>query len=103
MHTTTYDSVIKCDVDIRKDLYSNFVLSGPCSTASIRIYTRTEKEIKALAPASKYSVWIGVLGFALHFSADVDLQAGVRRIRSSDRPPQVLLNNCAELTRKKNI
>merc|ERR1711997_1377585 len=28
VHTTTYDSIMKCDVDIRKDLYGNIVLSG---------------------------------------------------------------------------
>ena len=28
VHETTYNSIMKCDVDIRKDLYSNIVLSG---------------------------------------------------------------------------
>merc|ERR1711862_107935 len=28
----------------------------------------------------------------LHLPADVDLQAGIRRVRPSHRPPQVLLN-----------
>jgi actin-related protein len=28
IHETTYNSIMKCDVDIRKDLYSNVVLSG---------------------------------------------------------------------------
>ena len=28
VHQTTYDSIMKCDVDIRKDLYGNIVLSG---------------------------------------------------------------------------
>ena len=28
IHETTYNSIMKCDVDIRKDLYSNTVLSG---------------------------------------------------------------------------
>merc|ERR1712233_149724 len=31
-------------------------------------------------------------GFPLHLPADVDLQAGVRRVRPLHRPPQVLLN-----------
>jgi hypothetical protein len=66
---TTYDSIMKCDVDIRKELYANIVLSGG-STMFEGIPERMEKEIKALAPASmkikivapperKYSVWIG--------------------------------------------
>merc|ERR1712115_598424 len=28
VHETTYNSIMKCDVDIRKDLYGNVVLSG---------------------------------------------------------------------------
>jgi len=27
-HEITYNSILKCDVDIRKDLYSNIVMSG---------------------------------------------------------------------------
>merc|ERR1719157_228140 len=69
IHQTTYDSIMKCDVDIRKDLYGNIVLSGG-TTMFEGIADRMQKEIKALAPASmkikivapperKYSVWIG--------------------------------------------
>merc|ERR1711972_571998 len=28
IHNTTFQSIMKCDVDIRKDLYANVVLSG---------------------------------------------------------------------------
>ena len=60
---------MKCDVDIRKDLYANVVLSGG-TTMYAGIADRMSKEITALAPASmkvkiiapperKYSVWIG--------------------------------------------
>merc|ERR1712241_854056 len=33
IHETTYNSIMKCDVDIRKDLYANTVMSGgtPCT------------------------------------------------------------------------
>merc|ERR1712233_232128 len=59
IHTTTYDSIMKCDVDIRKDLYGNIVLSGG-TTMFTGIAERMQKEIQALAPPSmKYSVWIG--------------------------------------------
>jgi len=69
IHQFTFDSIMKCDVDIRKDLYQNIVLSGG-TTMFEGIAERMEKEIKALAPASmkikiiapserKYSVWIG--------------------------------------------
>ena len=69
MHELTYNSIMKCDVDIRKDLYANVVLSGG-TTMYAGIADRLSKEITALAPASmkvkiiapperKYSVWIG--------------------------------------------
>ncbi|KAL6069847.1 hypothetical protein STEG23_014868 [Scotinomys teguina] len=59
----------QCDVDIRKDLYANTVLSGG-TTMYPGIADRMQKEITALAPSTmkiktiapperKYSVWIG--------------------------------------------
>jgi len=69
IHKLAYASIMKCDVDIRRDLYTNTVLSGG-STMFPNIDTRLTKEMTALAPASikvkivapperKYSVWIG--------------------------------------------
>merc|ERR1719461_835927 len=69
IHKMTYGSIMKCDVDIRKDLYGNIVLSGG-STMYEGMADRMTKEIKVLAPPSmtikviapperKYSVWIG--------------------------------------------
>ncbi|TPP60432.1 Actin beta/gamma 1 [Fasciola gigantica] len=69
VHETTYSSIMKCDVDIRKDLYGNIVLSGG-STMFPGIADRIQKEITFLAPGTmkikivapperKYSVWIG--------------------------------------------
>ncbi|KAF3641224.1 Actin-7 [Capsicum annuum] len=69
IHETTYNSIMKCDVDIRKDLYGDIVLSGG-STMFPGIADRMSSEITALAPSSikikvvapperKYSVWIG--------------------------------------------
>jgi len=65
----TYNTIMKCDVDIRKDLYSNIVLSGG-TTMFPGIGERMTKELTALAPSTmkikivapperKYSVWIG--------------------------------------------
>merc|ERR1711967_63096 len=51
IHTTTYSSIMKCDVDIRKDLYGNIVLSGGTTMFS-GIDSRLQKEIVSLAPAS---------------------------------------------------
>ncbi|CAA7057102.1 unnamed protein product [Microthlaspi erraticum] len=69
IHRTTYNSIMRCDVDVRKDLYGNIVMSGG-STMFEGIGYRMTKEITALAPASmkvkvvtpaerKYSVWVG--------------------------------------------
>merc|ERR1711941_67468 len=51
IHETTYNSIMKCDVDIRKDLYGNVVLSGG-STMFPGIAERMQKEITALAPST---------------------------------------------------
>ena len=66
---TTFNSIMKCDMDVRKELYGNIVMSGG-TTMFPGIAERMQKEITALAPSSmkvkiiapperKYSVWIG--------------------------------------------
>ncbi len=51
IHETTYNSIMKCDVDIRKDLYGNVVLSGGTSMFP-GIADRVQKELTALAPST---------------------------------------------------
>uniref|UniRef100_A0A8I3S044 Actin beta n=1 Tax=Canis lupus familiaris TaxID=9615 RepID=A0A8I3S044_CANLF len=51
IHETTFNSIMKCDVDIRKDLYANTVLSGG-TTMYPGIADRMQKEITALAPST---------------------------------------------------
>jgi len=69
IHETAYTSIMKCDIDIRKDLFANVVLSGG-TTMYPGIADRMQKEITQLAPSTlkikiiapperKYSVWIG--------------------------------------------
>jgi actin-related protein len=69
VHETTFNSIGKTDIDIRKDLYGNVVMSGG-TTMFAGIAERMTKELTALAPTSmkikivapperKYSVWIG--------------------------------------------
>jgi actin len=69
IHKLAFQSIMKCDVDIRKDLYNNIVMSGG-TTMFNGVAERMQKEVKALAPDSmtikiiapperKYSVWIG--------------------------------------------
>ncbi|CAA0813383.1 Actin-7 [Striga hermonthica] len=50
IHEMTHNSIVKCDVDLRKDLYGNIVLSGG-STMFPGIAERMSKEITALAPS----------------------------------------------------
>jgi len=69
IHDTMFQTIMKCDVDIRIDLYANIVLSGGTTMFS-QIAERITKEIVALSPSTmkikvvapperKYSVWIG--------------------------------------------
>jgi actin-related protein len=66
---STFRTIMKCDDDIRGDLFANIVLSGG-TTMFPGISERMSKEMTALAPTSlkvmivpppdrKYSVWIG--------------------------------------------
>jgi actin-related protein len=74
IHQSLFNSIMKCDIDIRKDLYKNVVLCGGSSMFQ-GFSERIEKEVIALAPPSmkvrvfgpperRNSVWIGgsVLG-----------------------------------------
>ena len=64
-----FSTIMKCSMDIRKDLYSNIILCGG-STMFSGFADRMEKEIRSLVPSTmrvkiiaaserKYSVWIG--------------------------------------------
>ena len=75
IETTLFNSINKCDINIRKDLYNNIVLSGG-STMFEGFRERIEKEIVRLAPPNmkinvilvpdfKYSSWIGGSVYAL--------------------------------------
>ena len=68
---TCYDSIQKCDIDIKKDLYNCIILSGG-TTMFNGLPERLTKDMKALAPYSmeqeikviasperKFAVWIG--------------------------------------------
>ncbi|XP_065923002.1 actin-like [Magallana gigas] len=74
IHESIFNSIMTCDIDLRKDLYSNILLSGGTSMLP-NICDRLQKEITALAPSTmkikitspperKYSVWMGGSVFA---------------------------------------
>ncbi|KAL1749143.1 actin 2 [Schizophyllum fasciatum] len=65
----TWQSINRCDLDVRRELYGNIVMSGG-TTMFPGIADRMQREITSMAPASmkvkivapperKYSVWIG--------------------------------------------
>ena len=69
LHTMTHASIQECDIDVRKDLYGNIILSGG-TTLYPGLPDRLEKEVDAMcaqpgivkivAPADRYySVWVG--------------------------------------------
>lgn len=69
MHRVVYDTVQKCDIDVRRSLYENVVLSGG-STMFKGLPDRLTKELKALVNANvnvkvtapndrAYTVWMG--------------------------------------------
>ncbi|KKY34907.1 putative actin [Diaporthe ampelina] len=69
IHQTLYNSINKCDIDVRKELYGNMVISGG-TTMFPGITDRLQQELTNMAPSSmrvkvvapperKYSVWIG--------------------------------------------
>ncbi|KAH9391697.1 hypothetical protein TYRP_022715 [Tyrophagus putrescentiae] len=70
IHELLHNSISKCDIDIRKDLYGNIVLSGGNSLFR-QIDTRLKNEINILLshsnvcvkiiaqPERRFSVWIG--------------------------------------------
>ena len=71
-----FDSIMKCDIDIRKDLFSNIVLSGGTSMfegladrlcKEITVYTPPKMKVKIVAPPErKYAAWVGGSILASH-------------------------------------
>ncbi|XP_064086520.1 actin-like [Macrobrachium nipponense] len=81
VHEIVHNSIMRCDIDIRKDLLANIVMSGG-TTMYAGIADRMQKEITGLSPSTikvkiiapperKYSVWIGgsILGSLSTFQA----------------------------------
>jgi actin-related protein len=69
IHELAFNSIMKCDVDVRRDLYANVCLSGG-TTMIDKLPDRLNKELVSLAPSTmkikivapaerKFSVWIG--------------------------------------------
>jgi len=69
IHEATFQTILKCDVDLRRQLYANIVLSGGTTmfpgigermTKELALRAPSTMKIKVIAaPERKYSVWIG--------------------------------------------
>jgi actin beta/gamma 1 len=69
IHEATFQTILKCDVDLRRSLYANIVLSGGTTmfpgigermTKELALRAPSTMKIKVIAaPERKYSVWIG--------------------------------------------
>jgi len=102
IHMATFDSIQVCDIDIRKDLYANTVLSGG-TTMYAGIADRMQKELTTLAPNTmkikviapperKYSVWIG--GSILS-SLSTFAQMWITKQEYDEAGPSIVHRKCA--------
>lgn len=101
IHETCYNSIMKCDVDIRKDLYANTVLGG-YTTLFPGLADRMQKEISSLAPPTmkiriiapperQHSVWKGgsILGNLPSFQ-----QMWITREEYEQSGPSIIHRKC---------
>ena len=101
IHYTTFQSIMKCDMDIRRDLYTNIVLSGGTTmfpgmaermTKELTILAPPTVRIKVVAPLErKYSVWIGgsILG-----SLDTFQQMWISKDEYDESGPNIVHRKC---------
>jgi len=98
----THRTILKSDVDIRRDLFRNVVISGG-STMFPGFAQRVHKELKAAAPSSmaikiiaaaerKYSVWIG--GSILSSLSSFD-EMWIRKNEYDEAGPAIVHRKCA--------
>jgi len=100
IHELTFECINRCDIDIRKDLYANVVLSGGTSTFP-GLAERMIKELATLAPLAKvkisapsdrkYSVWIGGSILA---SLSCFQQMWISRDEYNDSGPNIVHKKC---------
>jgi actin len=101
IHKKVFDTIMKCDLDIRRDLFANIVLSGGTTMYS-GIADRMNKELVNLAPSAmkikvvapaerKYSVWIGgsILASLTTFES-----MWISKSEYDDSGPQIVHRKC---------
>jgi len=97
----TNDSIQKCDIDVRSDLYANIALSGG-STMFPNIEERFQRELSEISksrcqikiispPERKYSVWIGGSILA---SLSTFQQMWITRLEFEEVGPSIVHRKC---------
>tara|TARA_R110002050_G_scaffold245919_1_gene383594 strand:- start:345 stop:1502 length:1158 start_codon:yes stop_codon:yes gene_type:complete len=97
----TYNSIMKCDIDLRKDLYRNIVLSGGNTMFPgiaermknlLSVYVPRTMRINVVAPPDrKYKVWIGGSILA---SLSTFPQIWISRQEYDESGPEVVHRKC---------
>ncbi|KAG9400325.1 Actin, aortic smooth muscle [Aphanomyces cochlioides] len=79
IHESLLSTISKCDIDTRRDLYSNVVLSGG-NTLFHGLPERLTNELNAQTPSSSWLLQIGKIyhGVAVDVSTNVHLQGRLR-------------------------
>ncbi|CAK90777.1 unnamed protein product (macronuclear) [Paramecium tetraurelia] len=101
MHQLSFSSIMKCDIDVRRDLYNNIVMSGGTTLFS-GIPERLSKEMTNLAPTSmkikviapperKFSVWIGG---SIQSTLSTFQSQWVTRSEYDETGPQIVHRKC---------
>jgi len=101
IHELVHNSITKCDFDLRKDMYSNVVLSGGCSMFP-GLVDRLQKELAAVVPSTmkvkiiaspdrQFSAWIGGSVLA---SLSTFQQMWVSRDEYDECGPRVIHRRC---------
>ena len=101
IHETTYNSIMKCDVDLRRDMYANIVLSGG-TTMFQGFADRLQNEVAAIAPSTmkiqiiesperNYSVWKGGSVFG---SLSIFEQQWISKMEYNEYGPSIVHKKC---------
>ena len=98
-----YNSIMKCETDLRKELYSNMILAGG-NTLLNDFHERIHQEMECLAPSSvlpklkviapnerKYTAWIGGALFA---GLQIFQTNWVTHSEYQDAGPQIIHRKC---------
>jgi actin-related protein len=101
IHDITFQTITQCDIDVRRELFSNIVLSGG-TTMFPGMADRLAKELTSLvppnmkvkiiaAPERKYSVWIGGSILA---SLQTFQEMWISRAEYEDAGPSIVHRKC---------